>query len=112
LDIEFDDDDISTYSDEPPVQVLNDKRINNDASTDNRIEVSNDMETNVNTSGSSSSTSANIIKMRFVKDPTQPGAKKKTTKRNAKKNLKCQLSSVDLEPTKYWYNKLVKLYTI
>jgi hypothetical protein len=100
LDIEFDDDEISTYSDEPASTVLADKRTDNAATTDNRSEVSNDLDTNANTSGSSSTTSANIIKMRFVKDAKQPGAKKKTTKKHAKKNLKRQLSSVDLEPAK------------
>jgi len=88
----------SHYSDQPVAAiVMTHNTIDDDATSGNRIEVSNEIDTNVNTSGSSSTTSTNIIKMRFVKDATQPGAKKKTTKRNAKKNLKRKLSSVDLE---------------
>jgi hypothetical protein len=43
LGIEFNDDEISTYSDEPAGTVLVDKRIDNDATTDNRSEVSSQM---------------------------------------------------------------------
>jgi hypothetical protein len=66
--------------------------------SNNQAEASNEIPTN-DDSSEPIATSSNIIKMRFVKDATQPGAKKKTTKKNAKKNIKRRLSTVDSEPS-------------